>query len=304
MAKIEEPKKQAIDQGLLRQVPAEIQAILKKPRRAAHARRADDGGAGGAVPRPVVAVVHGAAGEAGRAVPKDKRQRWEELKRGWTSSSRCTRANCRRRPAWPTSGPKAPPMHLLHRGQLRRAEGRGAARVPVVLDRRPARSPRRRRRRHGRRAAARRWRTGWPARQPADRPRDGQPHLAVPLRPRHRRHAERFRHARASRRRTRELLDWLAGEFVAQGWSMKAMHRLILNSRDLPAVLAPTATRCGRGRPRRQAPVALPPPAAGGGGHPRRGALGRRPAQREDVRPERVPRTAPGRAGPGRRVDR
>ena len=28
-----------------------------------------------------------------------------------------------------------------------------------------------------------------------------------------------------------ELLDWLASEFMAQGWSMKAMHRLILNSR-------------------------------------------------------------------------
>ncbi|WP_193211526.1 PSD1 and planctomycete cytochrome C domain-containing protein [Luteolibacter marinus] len=28
-----------------------------------------------------------------------------------------------------------------------------------------------------------------------------------------------------------ELLDWLATEFVARGWSMKAMHRLILNSK-------------------------------------------------------------------------
>jgi len=27
-----------------------------------------------------------------------------------------------------------------------------------------------------------------------------------------------------------QLLDWLAGEFVAQGWSMKAMHRLIVTS--------------------------------------------------------------------------
>lgn len=29
----------------------------------------------------------------------------------------------------------------------------------------------------------------------------------------------------------RELLDWLASEFVARGWSIKAMHRLIMTSR-------------------------------------------------------------------------
>ncbi len=28
----------------------------------------------------------------------------------------------------------------------------------------------------------------------------------------------------------RPLLDWLASEFVAQGWSLKAMHRLIVTS--------------------------------------------------------------------------
>ena len=27
-----------------------------------------------------------------------------------------------------------------------------------------------------------------------------------------------------------ELLDWLANEFVARGWSMKALHRLIVTS--------------------------------------------------------------------------
>ena len=31
-----------------------------------------------------------------------------------------------------------------------------------------------------------------------------------------------------------ELLDWLAVEFVERGWSLKAMHRLMLTSRDLP----------------------------------------------------------------------
>ncbi len=27
-----------------------------------------------------------------------------------------------------------------------------------------------------------------------------------------------------------ELLDWLATEFVQKGWSVKAMHRIIMNS--------------------------------------------------------------------------
>ncbi|MGE3308721.1 MAG: DUF1549 and DUF1553 domain-containing protein [Limisphaerales bacterium] len=35
---------------------------------------------------------------------------------------------------------------------------------------------------------------------------------------------------RGSRPTHPELLDWLATEFVAQGWSLKAMHQLILNS--------------------------------------------------------------------------
>ena len=32
-----------------------------------------------------------------------------------------------------------------------------------------------------------------------------------------------------------ELLDWLAREFVRSGWSIKAMHRLMVTSADLPA---------------------------------------------------------------------
>ena len=47
-----------------------------------------------------------------------------------------------------------------------------------------------------------------------------------------------------------ELLDWLAGEFVARGWSIKEMHRLIMNS---------AAYRRGSAHPDRQALTAKDP---------------------------------------------
>ena len=35
-----------------------------------------------------------------------------------------------------------------------------------------------------------------------------------------------------------ELLDWLAAEFVEQGWRLKPMHRLICRIERLPNVVA------------------------------------------------------------------
>jgi len=39
-----------------------------------------------------------------------------------------------------------------------------------------------------------------------------------------------------------ELLDWLAGDFVRQGWSIKAMHRLMVTSATYrqTSILTPT----------------------------------------------------------------
>ena len=73
---------------------------------------------------------------------------------------------------------------------------------------------------------------------------------------------------KASRRRHPELLDWLATEFVAGGWSLKAMHRLIADQRDVSAIDAP-------GRPRRLEPT---PRTACSGGTPASASTARRSA--------------------------
>ena len=88
-----------------------------------------------------------------------------------------------------------------------------------------------------------------------------------------------------------ELLDWLATEFVAKGWSQKALLRTIVMSatyRQSSAV--PAAARRARPlQPPARARAARP---AGGRDDPRRRAGGERPAQREDGRPERLPAAA------------
>ena len=67
-------------------------------------------------------------------------------------------------------------------------------------------------------------------RQSADRPRDGQPHLAAPLRQGHRRHAVELRRSWANGRRTPNCSITSRRRFIAGGWSIKAIHREILLS--------------------------------------------------------------------------
>ena len=46
-----------------------------------------------------------------------------------------------------------------------------------------------------------------------------------------------------------ELLDWLAGEFRTQGWSLKRLHRLLVTSATYRQTSAPARDRSGAGRP-------------------------------------------------------
>ena len=64
-----------------------------------------------------------------------------------------------------------------------------------------------------------------------------------------------------------ELLDWLARRFIEGGWSIKAMHRLIMLSStyQMSAAHDARAMQVGSGRP---APLAMAATAAGGRGDP------------------------------------
>ena len=83
-----------------------------------------------------------------------------------------------------------------------------------------------------------------------------------------------------------ELLDWLAADFVASGWSIKAMHRRIMLSETYQ--LASEHDPAERRDRHRERPVLAvrPPPAR------------RRGPPRQPARPRRQPRARPARPAP------
>ena len=97
--------------------------------------------------------------------------------------------------------------------------------------------------------------------EPADRPRDGQPHLAAPLRQGARRDAERLRPPRPAADAPRAARLARRASSSTSGWSIKAMHRLIMLSRDLPAGQR-RRRRGGAGRSGQRPALALRPPPA------------------------------------------
>ena len=67
--------------------------------------------------------------------------------------------------------------------------------------------------------------------KPAHGPGHGEPRLALAFRPGAGPDRRQLREAWPSPPRTRELLDWLATQFIRDGWSLKALHRRIMASR-------------------------------------------------------------------------
>jgi hypothetical protein len=170
--------------------------------------------------------VRASGDEVVKSMKPEVRQRWQDLQKQMAEAAHG------RPPAPPTAmvltdvGPVAPPTHLLKRGDWRHPGKKLTPGFPSALDDRPA-TPRPSATTTGRRAALARWLTSpdnplttrvmvnrlWQAHfgrgivaTPGDFGAQGEP----PTHP--------------------ELLDWLAREFVRQGWSLKAMHRLMVTS--------------------------------------------------------------------------
>ena len=81
-----------------------------------------------------------------------------------------------------------------------------------------------------------------------------------------------------------ELLDWLASEFVASGWRLKPLHRLIVLSQTYQRSSAFDA-RSRQGRSGRHVALAVAAAAARGRGRPRLDPGGQRAVEPADGRP-------------------
>ena len=100
-----------------------------------------------------------------------------------------------------------------------------------------------------------------------------------------------------------ELLDWLAAKLVESGWSIKAMHRLMLTLEHLPDVERARG-RLGTGRSREHALAPDERSAARSRGDPRYAPRRLGPARRSHVRSERArsPDELHGRPRPARSI--
>jgi hypothetical protein len=236
MAKIEEPKRQAAIKDYFDKYPPEIQAILKKPAEqrtpyermmAARAGQYLDPSWWSFLARPEKLL---------EQLPRDKRERWEEMKARLDKFASLHPGPMPKAPSMADLSADAPPMFLLHRGNYDAPREEVQPGFLSLLDPGPAKvAPPAGGKSTGRRTALanilsdpnnplvarvmvnRVWHYHFGrgiVGTPSDFGSKGEP----PTHP--------------------QLLDWLAGEFVhpstssGQGaWSLKAIHRLIMNSR-------------------------------------------------------------------------
>ena len=221
-------------------------------------------------------------------MPEDERQRHAELKDA-DRGAREAEAEAVPDGAWRSAKPARAAALVLPAPRQRRRQG--LVMTPGVLSvvgESELRVPAAAGRREVELAAARLRRVARLAGEPADRARDGEPHLAAPFRRRHRPHAEQLRQDWASRPSHPELLDWLALEFVERGWSVKAMHRLMLTSQAYQMASDDIAANVAID-PENRFFWRMPRAAAGGGDHSRPDPGGGGHARSHARRAERVP---------------
>jgi hypothetical protein len=219
MNELEEPYRQRFLESRKKRFPKEYQEMFDLPPEMRTPLQEQ-------IAEMVEKQVRASGDEVVKSMKPDVRERWQELQKQMTEAAHG------RPPAPPTAmvltdvGPVAPATHLLKRGDWRHPGPEVAPGFPSALDDRPPRvQPGATT--TGRRAELARWLTSpdnpltarvmvnrlWQhhfgrgiVATPGDFGAQGEP----PTHP--------------------ELLDWLAREFVARGWSLKAMHRLMVTS--------------------------------------------------------------------------
>ncbi|HJT76301.1 MAG TPA: DUF1549 and DUF1553 domain-containing protein, partial [Gemmataceae bacterium] len=161
------------------------------------------------------------------AATPTERQRWDRLEQQLAAADAARPPEPPHAYIWYEDGPKAPVTHVLHRGDPERPRKAVEPGVPAVLTREQPPPPRPLAHSTGRRLWLARWmtRTDNPLTARVMVNRVWQHHFGRGL------VATPNDFGRMGDPPTHpELLDWLASEFMARGWSVKELHRLILLS--------------------------------------------------------------------------
>jgi len=230
MGRIEEPKRKAAVKEYFDKFPSEIQAILNKPKEQRDPYERMMAARAGQYLDPTSWAFVGRPEKIIDQLPGDAKKRWYELKaRLDQMSAELHPGPLPKAPQMADLGPDAPPTFILHGGNYDKPKEPVQPGFLSILDPSPTRAApvSGNSSSTGRRAALaeilaspdnpltarvmvnRIWHYHF-GRGIVATPSDFGVQGTPPTHP--------------------ELLDWLAGQFVRNGWSIKAIHRLILNS--------------------------------------------------------------------------